>query len=269
MKFSDALHVSLQLLLRHRLLALGTVALIAVLIAAALAAEFGARQPATLALDTGLSTLRLVLPLLIVIQVQELFSSEFERKFYLLSLSYPVSRLQWFAARFSALLIITFVLLSVSVGLLALEVSIISQGYPQPTPVSLGLPLGVTTLFIALDLLVLLALACFLAIVASTPSFVLIGTLGFMLIARSYSTVLALLASNAALVDNAETYRGSLGILGYLLPDLGALDIRMVALYGQMSFLPADWPLLAGSASFYALGLTALTVWFFRRKQFT
>jgi len=269
MKFSDTLHVSLQLLLRHRFFALGAFVLIAVLLAAALAAQFGARQPATLALDTGLSVLKLVLPLFIVIQVQQLFTSEFERKFYLLSLSYPVSRLQWFAARFAALLIVTFALLSVSVGLLALEVSIISQGYSQPTPVSLGMPLGVTTLFIALDLLVLLALACFLAIVASTPSFVLIGTLGFMLIARSYSTVLALLASNATLVDNAETYRGSLGILGYLLPDLGALDSRMIALYGKMSFLPSDWPLLVGSATFYALGLIALTIWFFQRKQFT
>ncbi|MCW9088251.1 MAG: hypothetical protein OQK54_01830 [Gammaproteobacteria bacterium] len=268
MNLNNVINLSLRILLKHRLLWLTAFALFSVLVSAALAAEFGGRQPATLALDVGLSALRLALPLFMIFQVQELFSKEFERKFYLLSLSYPVSRLQWFAGRFAALLVVTTILLLLAVGLLAAGVTVIGQGYAQPTPVSLGLPLAVTTLFIGLDLLVLLALACFLAVVASTPSFVLIGTLGFMLIARSYSAVLALLASNAALVDNAEAYRSSLGVLGYLLPDLGALDVRMTALYGRMDLLPDDWPLLTASALLYALGFMALTLWLFRKKQF-
>lgn len=260
--------ISLQVMLRHRLLWFSSLALITTLASAALAAEFGGRQPATLALDVGISTLKLLLPLLIAIQAQELFSKEFERKFYLLSLSYPVSRLQWFVGRFLALLIIIAALLVLSVGALGAEVAAISQRWIQPTPVSLGLPLGLTTLFIGLDLLVLLALAAFLAVAASTQSFVLVGTLGFMLIARSYSSVLALLASNTSLVDNAEAYRSSLGLLGYFFPDLGALDVRMVALYGKLDLLPADWPLLTASALSYALGFLALTIWVFQRKQF-
>lgn len=268
MNVNNVITLSLRILLKHRLLWLAAFALLSVLAAAALAAEFGGRQSATLALDVGISTIRLVLPLFMLFQLQELFSREFERKFYLLSLSYPVSRLQWFAGRFAALLVVTAALLFLAVGLLAAEVTVISQGYAQPTPVSLGVPLAVTTLFIGLDLLVLLALACFFAVVAATPSFVLVGTLGFMLIARSYSAILALLSDNTALVGDAETYRGSLGILGYLLPDLGALDVRMIALYGKMDFLPADWPLLTASALLYALGFLVLTMWLFWRKQF-
>ena len=268
MKINQVFHVSLQVLRRHKLLPLGLFALGAVLFAALLAAEFGGRQPATLALDVGLSTLRLVLPLFLVFQVQELFSREFDRKFYQLSLSYPVSRLGWFGGRFLALLAVSLGLLLI-VGLaLMLLVWWVGQDYAQPTPVSLGMPLWITLGFIGLELLVLLSLACLLAVFASTPSFVLIGTLGFMLIARSYAAVIALLADGSGLVPDAEGYRSGLGVLGYLLPDLGALDLRMMALYGQMDFLPSDWPLLVAMALSYSLALLALSVWQFQRKQF-
>ncbi|MFP4609437.1 MAG: hypothetical protein ACLFQT_00310 [Thiohalophilus sp.] len=267
-KLIPVVRVSLQVLLRHKLWLFAALALGTVLLAAALAAQFGGRQPATVALDIGLSTLRLVLPLFMVFQVQELFSREFERRFYQLSLTYPVSRTTWILGRFLVLLGVSLALLCLIGGLLGLLVAFLGQGYEQSTPVSLGAPYGITLAFVGLDLLVLLCLACFVAVIASTPSFVLIGTLGFMLIARSYSAILALLAANAGVVGDAEAYRTNLGLLGYLLPDLGALDVRMIALYGQMEFLPADWPLLIAGALLYAAGFLALGLWRFRRKQF-
>ncbi|MFP3874971.1 MAG: hypothetical protein ACLFV1_11020 [Thiohalophilus sp.] len=253
---------------RQKLLPLAAFALAAVMIATALAAEFGGRQPATVALDVGLSALRLVLPLFMIFQVQELFSREFERKFYQLSLTYPISRTTWLLGRFLALLGASVALLLLIAVVLGAQVWWIAQGYEQATPVALGLPYWSTIAFIGLDLLVLLSLACFLSIIASTPSFVLIGTLGFMLIARSYSAILALLAANAGVVGDAEAYRTNLGLLGYLLPDLGALDVRMIALYGQLEFLPADWPLLTAGALLYGAGFLALGLWLFNRKQF-
>jgi hypothetical protein len=117
-------------------------------------------------------------------------------------------------------------------------------------------------------LLVLTALAAFLAIVASTPSFVLIGTYGFMLVARSFAAIVALLTRDATVVGDAESYRAGVGLLGYLLPDLSALDLRMLALYGKWEFLPADWPwLLLGSLA-YAGAFLALAVWALDRKRF-
>lgn len=260
---------SLHLLRRQKLLPLSAFALAAVMLAIALAAEFGGRQPATVALDVGLSTLRLVLPLFMVFQVQELFSREFDRKFYQLSLTYPIARTSWLLGRLLALLGASMLLLFLIAGVMAIQVTVVGQEYAQPTPVALGLPYWTTVAFIGLDLLVLLSLACFLAVIAVTPSFVLIGTLGFMLIARSYSSILALLASGVGVVENPDAYRANLGLLGYLLPDLGALDIRMTALYGKMEFLPSDWPLLIASALLYALGFLGFSLWLFNRKQFT
>ena len=57
--------------------------------------------------------------------------------------------------------------------------------------------------------------------------------------------------------------------LGYLLPDLGALDIRMLALYGKPEFLPADWLWLLLSSLAYAIALLALAVWALQRKRFS
>ncbi|HEX9802535.1 MAG TPA: hypothetical protein VGB35_04715 [Gammaproteobacteria bacterium] len=268
MNVANVFRLSLQLLLRQKLLPLAASAIAAVTIATALAAEFGGRQPTAVALDVGLSTLRLVLPLFMVFQVQELFSREFERKYYLISLTYPASRLAWLLGRFLALLFASSILLLLIGAILGLQVSLLGQGLEPAPPVSLGMPYWITLLFTGLDLLVLLSLACFWAVIASTPSFVLIGTLGFMLIARSYSAVLALLATNTYVVGSVEAYRANLGLLGYLLPDLGALDVRMIALYARMEFLPANWALLTASSLLYALGFLALTVWLFRRKQF-
>jgi hypothetical protein len=97
---------------------------------------------------------------------------------------------------------------------------------------------------------------------------VLIGTLGFMLVARSFSAIVELLMRNAFVVSDAESYRSGVGLLGYLLPDLGALDVRMVTLYGKMELLPADWPWLVVSSLIYTVGLLALAVWALQRKRF-
>lgn len=258
--------LSLAFKIKYLGMASGTLLLVA--IAMLLSAYFGGRQSVTVALDVGFSTLRLLLPLLTVLLVQELLSCEFDKRYYLVSLTYPNARSGLLIGRFVALLAMLLGLL-LALGLLqAVLVGVISGFYPQATLVDMGQPYLIVMAFMTLDLLVLAALATLLAVVASTPSFVLIGTLGFMLVARSYGAIVELLSSNAGVVVNTEGYRASLGVLGYLLPDLGALDLRMLALYGKPEFLPADWLWLAISSLGYALALLALAVWALQRKRF-
>lgn len=237
-------------------------------VAMLLSAYFGGRQSVTVGLDVGLSSMRLLLPLLIVLLVQELLSREFDKRYYLASLTYPKARSSLLLGRFAAVLVMVLALLLALTLLQVGVVSLIAGIYPQATPVALGQPLMIVMGFFALDLLVLATLAVFLAVVASTPSFVLIGTFGFMLVARSYGAIAELLGEAPGLVSHAEGYRSSLGILSYLLPDLGALDVRMLVLYGKPEFLPADWPwLLLGSLG-YAMALLALAIWLLQRKRF-
>jgi Cu-processing system permease protein len=233
-----------------------------------LAAYFGGRQSVTVGLDVGFSSMRLLLPLLIVLLVQELLSREFDKRYYLASLTYPKARSSLLLGRFAAVFVLVIVLLLALTLLQVGVVSAIADNYPQATPVALGQSLLIVMGFFALDLLVLTTLAVFLAVVASAPSFVLIGTFGFMLIARSYGAIVELLGSAPELVNHAEDYRSSLGTLSYLLPDLGALDVRMLALYGKPDFLPSDWPWLLMGSLGYAMALLALAIWLLQRKRF-
>lgn len=258
-----------RIALRARYLLISLMVIFLSLGAAFLSSSFSGRQPATVGLDVGLSVLRLLLPLVLVLMTQELVSREFERRYFLSSLSYPRSRRQMLLGRFFALVILMFGLLVLSSGLLAVLVSFIGRGYAQATPVSLGWNYLIVIGFVGLDLLLISAVAFLLAVFASSPSFVLIGTLGFMLVARSFSSVVELLSRSAFVVGDAETYRTGIGLLGYFLPDLGALDIRMVALYDSIKFLPGDWLLLLLSGFIYVLMLLIFSVWCLERKRFS
>jgi ABC-type transport system involved in multi-copper enzyme maturation permease subunit len=260
--------IALRLALRARYLWLAGCTLLMLGLAAVLAAMFSARQPATVALDVGISVMRLLLPLVLVLMSQELFSREFERRYFLSSLTYPRPRQYLLFGRFLAIVALSSILLLVMALLLGLLVWWVGQDYAQATPVALSTHYLVVVGFIALDMLLLAAVASLLAVVASTPSFVLIGTFGFMLVARSFAAIVALLTREAWLVDDAESYRAGLGMLGYLLPDLGALDVRMISLYGQLDLLPVDWPWLLLSTLAYAVGLLGLAVWAMQRKRF-
>lgn len=266
---SSNIATSLRLAFRARFCWLTGGSLLVLVLATFLSAQFSGHQPATVALDIGLSVIRLLLPLVLVLMTQELLSREFDRRYFLNTLSYPHPRYSLLLGRFIAVSALTLGLLILLAGALALLVWLIGQGYAQATPVALDHHYLVTIAFIGLDLLVLTAVATLLAVVASTPSFVLIGTFGFMLVARSFGAIVELLTRNTTVVGDAESYRSGVGLLGYLLPDLGALDVRMVALYGKLELLPADWPWLVLSSLTYTVGLLALAVWALNRKRFS
>lgn len=268
MRFASSIDISGRLVFRSNFGWLAGISLLTILLAALLSSQFSGRQPATVALDIGLSALRLLLPLALVLMIQELLSREFDRRYFLNTLSYPHARHSLLLGRFTAIVILTLGLLLLLAAALALVVWLIDQGYAQATPVALRQHYLITIAFIGVDLLLLAAVASLLAVVASSPSFVLIGTFGFMLVARSFGAIIELLTRNTAVVNDAENYRSSIGLLGYLLPDLGALDVRMIALYGRMELLPADWPWLLLSCLVYTVGLLGLAVWALQRKRF-
>ncbi len=268
MLYSSEFMGGLRLALRARYRWLAGCSLLILALAALLAAQFSGRQPATVAMDIGLSVMRMLLPLVLVLMTQELLSREFDRRYYLNSLTYPRPRYKLLLGRFLAVAALTLGLLLAMALLLALLVGLIGQGYAQGTPVALDRHYLISIAFSGVDLLLLTALACLLAVVASTPSFVLIGTFGFLLVARSFAAIVELLNRDASVVGDAENYRSGIVLLSYLLPDLGALDVRMVALYGTMDFLPADWSWLLLSSLAYIVALLALAVWALQRKRF-
>lgn len=268
MSFLAVFLSGIRIAFRARYLWLSACSLLIVVLSAFLAAQFSGRQPATVSLDVGFSLIRLLLPVVLVLMTQELLSREFDQRYFLRSLTYPCPRFHFLLGRFLATLALILGLLLAMALLLALLVWFVGRGFSQGTPVALGMHYLVSIGFVGVDLLLLTALACLLAVVASTSSFVLVGTLGFMLVARSFASIIELLSRDAGVVGNAESYRAGLGLLGYMLPDLGALDVRMIALYGTIDLLPADWPWLLLSCLAYTAALLALAIWALQRKRF-
>lgn len=262
--------VNALLLMRRAKYIQASVAIVCVVaLVAQLSAYFGGRQPATVALDVGLSTLRILLPLLMVFQVQELFSREFDKRFYLGALSYPGLRWTFLIGRLSAILLWLLLVLFLTALALIAVVNLAGLGYPQATPIRFGGGYFMVFGFVAADIFVIAAVAVLIAVLASTSSMVMVGTFGFMVIARSYSSIVELLTRDAGLVVAAEQYRSGLGALGYFFPDLGALDIRGVALYGRYEFLPFDWGWLLLSSFGYVIGVVGVSVLAFQHKRFS
>lgn len=242
---------------------------IALVTASALAAQFSGRQPATVALDVGFSVMRLLLPVLIVLLLQELFYREFDRKYYFVSLTYPRARLDFLIGRGITVYAYAFGALILLSAILWLTASVVGRSYIQARPPSLGLPFVVTILFIALDLAIAIAVGILISIAATSSSFLLIGTLGFLLCARSFSPIIDLLNRDNTLVANSETYQSSLALLGYVFPDLAKLDVRLISLYDTMAFLPTEWPALTLSTLAYTGALLVLAAWSLNRRQFS
>lgn len=261
--------IGLRIAIRARFTNISLWLLVALVLIVILAAQFSGRQPATVALDVGISFIRISLPLLIVIMIQELFTREFERRYFLSSLTYPRVRTELLLGRFLAVFVLSLLLLVIMSLTLAVLVSIIGQSYAQATPVDLWLPYFSTVLFISVDLFVISAMATLLSIVAVTPSFILIGTFGFLIVARSYATVIALLQQDKIIMEGQQLYQESLSWLGYFLPDLAALDIREVTLYGTMDFLPENWLLTVTGTTAYGVALLGIALWRFERKSFS
>ncbi len=269
MRIDPDISSALRLMVRARFVTISVVVLILTLAFALLSAMFSGRQPATVALDVGLSIIRICLPFIGMLFVLELISREFDRRFFLTSLTYPRPRSRLLLGRLIALGGMLTVLLALLAVVLAGLVVFVGNGYEQATPVSLRLPYLITILFILVDVFVVLSLSALLAVVASTPSFVLVGTIGFALISRSFSTVVELLQRESWLVEKSEGYRSSIELLRLFVPDLAALDVRMIALYGRLELLPQNWLVHVGSAIAYGIALIGVAVWALNHKRFT
>lgn len=267
MIFAD-LRLALLVLMRSRFLLVATSLCSIVAACAWLAAQFSPRQPDTVALDVGISLIRIVIPLLGLLQVQDLLAREVDRRLILSSLTYPRSRAVFILGRYLAVVALAFALTAALLACVAAVVGWGTTDYSQATKVALGWPYIITGGLIWLDAAVVIAFGVALASVATTPHLVFLGGIGFMIIARSASTIIALLEREQTLVSGAEMYSQGLQWVQWLIPDLAALDVRTIALYGKMEFLTASpLALLAMPLGYVAL-LLILACLKFERRQF-
>ncbi|MBK9523068.1 MAG: ABC transporter permease [Rhodocyclaceae bacterium] len=220
------IRLALRLVIRSRIVLIVVIVGLILCGVAWLAGQFSPRQPATVALDVGLSFIRVALPILALLQIQDLVAREVDRRLVLTSLTYPHSRSEFVIARFGAVLLLAAVTCLFYSALLAGVVTWVASVYPQTTNVSLGAPFLITSALVWFDTAVVVAFGLVLATIATAPHLVFIGGMGFMVIARSASTIIQLLEADRDIVRGADWYHQGLQWVQWIVPDLASLDIQ-------------------------------------------
>lgn len=232
-----------------------------------LSAAFSPRQPRTVALDVGLSGLRLTLILFALFWVQELVGREIERRTVLFSLTYPVARGSYILGRYLGVISLVG-LAALLLGMLLWAVVLITGGnYEQGFAVAPGIPFWLTVFGLWVDAMVVTAFALWISTFSTVPMLPLALGLAFAAGGKSLGAVAEYLGKGAE--GDAELMRLApvIDVIQWVLPDLSRLDWRAWPMYGVAPGGTAMWLSLALAAS-YALLLVALAVISFSRREF-
>lgn len=228
-------------------------------------ASFSGRQPQTVALDIGISLVRLLGMLLAVFWVQELLVRDIERKATFWVLVYPVRRSVYLLGRSLGVFFLLMVYVSLMAGVLLLTLKLVGLNqYKQSLPVNLGVNYAIEFILVFIDLIVVASFAIFLAVQATVPTLPFFAGLGLAFAAHMVGPVQAYLASQGAGSGVVQYISQS---LSWILPDLSRLDVRDWVLYGEgPSLSDVFWS--TGQSVAYLAVLLLLSIWLFNKREF-
>lgn len=239
----------------------------ALIVASHAAGALSGRHSQTVALDVGLSGIRLALTLLLLFWQQELVGREIDRKTVFFVLTYPLPRSHYLLGRYAGIALLLLLATSVMGAALAAATHFGYGGRHDPL-VSLGAGYLSTLGFIWLDMLAVSAFGCLIGSFASSALIPFIFTLAFAFGARSIGPVLAFLAQPGSEgADLAPQFVPLLDAIGWILPDLGRLDVRVACLYS----VALDWNMLSRAAlmvAAYSGGALGFACLIFNRREF-
>ncbi len=232
-----------------------------------LSASFSPRQPRTVALDVGMSGLRVSLVLFALFWVQELVGREIERRTVLFSLTYPVARGNYVLGRYFGVIGL-LALAALLLGLLLWLVVLATGGdYQQGFVIAAGLPYWMTVGGLWLDAAVVAAFALWLSTFSTVPMLPLALGLAFAVGGKSLGAVTEYLAKGADGDPELMRFAPFINAIQWVLPDLSRLDWRAWPMYGLAPEGLAVGLGLVLAASYAAL-LLALAVITFTRREF-
>jgi ABC-type transport system involved in multi-copper enzyme maturation permease subunit len=233
-----------------------------------LASFFSPRHPQTVALDVGISGIRITLVLLSLFWVQELVSKEIERRTLVLTMAHPVSRMDYIIGRYAGISVLLLVSTIILALLLLLTVFATEGEYGAARKVSLGIPYWATMIGLWLDVLVVTSFTLCIASLSTMVFLPFAVGIMFTLAARSLGIVLEFLFVRQAEGDQALLFQFGPVIksIRWMLPDLSRLDWRDWTLYG----LSPDTDSLIMAivmAVAYSVILLSLAVFCFQRRE--
>jgi Cu-processing system permease protein len=232
-----------------------------------LSASFSPRQPRTVALDVGLSGLRVSLILFALFWVQELVGREIERRTVLFSLTYPVARGNYVLGRYLGVIGLLGLAALILGVLLWFVVATTGGDYQQSFAIAGGQPYWLTVFGLWADAAVVAAFALWLSTFSTVPMLPLALGLAFAVGGKSLGAVAEYLAKGGDGDPAMMRFAPVIDAIQWVLPDLSRLDWRAWPMYGLAPEGIAIGLGLALAASYAAL-LLALAVITFSRREF-
>lgn len=234
-----------------------------------LSALFSPRQPRTVALDVGLSSLRFSLVLFAILLIQDQVGREIERRSVVLTLSYPVHRARYLFGRYFGALALSGVAVAILGLLLWLAVILAGAHYEQQFRVDLGLPFWIAILGIWMDVAVVAAFTLWVSTLSTVTMLPLLVGSMFAITGRALGAVFDYVAKGAdGQADIAARYGPMLDVTRWVLPDLSRLDWRAWPMYGVAPDAVALW-LGVGMAVAYVGMMLGLSIYAFERREFS
>lgn len=234
-----------------------------------LSASFSPRQPRTVALDVGLSGLRISLVLFAVTLIQDLVGREIAQRSVILTLSYPTHRASYLWGRYLGALALTGVAASILGLLLWIAVILSGLHYEQEFRVDLGMAYWATVFGVWLDVAVVAAFTLCIATLSTVSMLPLALGVTFAIAGRALGSVFDYVAKGAdGQVELAARYGSLLDVIRWVLPDLSRLDWRAWPMYGLMPE-PGTMALALAMALAYATVMIGLAVQAFARREFS
>jgi len=242
---------------------------VALVVVAYLSASFSPRQPATVALDVGLSGLRVSLVLFAVTLVQDLVAREVERHSIVLTLSYPVHRASYLIGRYLGILALTAVAALILALLLWIAVMMLGLSYDQQFRINLGSAYWATVFGMWVDVAVVAAFTLWIATLSTVTMLPLVLGILFAIAGRAVGAVFDFLTKGAdGQPDLVARFGSTLDAIRWILPDLSRLDWRVWPMYGV---LPDGWAIVLSllMALAYSLAMIGFSVYTFSRREFS
>ncbi|MEL6492230.1 MAG: ABC transporter permease subunit [Cyanobacteria bacterium J06555_13] len=243
-------------IVRDRILYVVGVFGIIMVMAITLIPEVAAGTEDKIILDTGLAAINILSLFVVVFIGTGLINKEIEKKTVLVLIAKPVSRTEFILGKHLGLSLVMAVLISALTFLMLGLLSFANVPYP------LGLTL-LATLFMFLEMVLLIAAAMMFGVVTSTVLATLM-TLAIFAVGHETRNILAL-----DKIAESETFSRVAEGLFLLLPDLERLNLKNEIVHGFVA--PSSGGGLLENAAYgliYTALLLTITVTVFERRQF-
>lgn len=194
------------------------------------AASLSMRQVTELSITLSLSLISFIMLLLSIFLGATSVWKDFERRYTFSVLSLPISRSAYLMGRFCGIALFLFLTSAFLGSVASIVIKVASESYPPNRPIVWGI-IFATIFFDALKYILLVAIAMLLSTICTSFFLPIFGAISAFMVGTITQQVYDYLHTPASGKAVSLLVKKAAIFLYYLLPNLGAFDLKVNAIY--------------------------------------